>query len=239
MSIKEVILPDYKLKHELVNSITHGLTALFGIVALILMLLKINNIFTPNEIHISSSDYIYSIISCSIYGFSIIVTMTISTIYHALKKNNGKRVLRILDHDFVFFLVAGTYTPYSLISLRTAPLWGIESINYSGWIIFALVYSLITLGIVMNSINIKKYSTLSMCIYLLAGWCIILNCVELINVISLNGFILLLSGGISYSIGAILYGIGKKKSVWWHTVFHVFVSIGVVLQFLSIYLYVL
>ncbi len=240
MSLKDIKLPDYKLSHELWNSITHGLTALFGVVALILMLLKINNIYLPNESHLNNEiDVIYALIACSIYGVSIIVTMTISSIYHALKKNNGKKVLRILDHDFVFFLVAGTYTPYSLISLRNVSFWGIENSNFSGWVIFILVYSLIALGITMNSINIKKYGTLSMIIYLLAGWLIIINPIELINVISLNGFILLLSGGISYSIGAILYGIGKKKSLWFHTVFHIFVSIGVVLQFLSVYLYVI
>ena len=239
MSVKEIELPNYKLRHELWNSITHGLTALFGIAALILMLLKICGLFVPNGSHIGDGDFVYAIVACSIYGASIIVCMTISCIYHSLKKNNGKRVLRVLDHDFVFFLVAGTYTPYCLISLREVPLWGIESIKYSGWIIFALVYALIALGITMNSINIKKYNVLSMIIYLGAGWCIILNCVELIKVISMTGFILLLSGGVSFSVGAILYGLGKKKSVWFHTVFHIFVSLGVVLQFISIYLFVL
>ena len=91
----------------------------------------------------------------------------------------------------------------------------------------------------MNSINIKKFGALSMSIYICAGWMIIFNCVELFNALSLPGFILLLVGGVSFSIGAILYGIGKKHSVWWHTIFHFFVSAGIVLQFLSVYLYVL
>ena len=238
MAVKDIELPDYKLRHELWNSITHGVTALFGIAALILMILKIAGVFTPNGLHIPLNDP-YSYVACAIYGFSIIVCMTISCIYHGLAKNNGKRVLRVLDHDFVFFLVAGTYTPYCLISMRNLPLWGISGSEWSGWLIFAIVWALIALGITMNSVNIKKFGALSMIIYLCAGWMIIVNCVELVSALGINGFLLLLFGGISFSIGAILYGIGKSHSVWWHTVFHFFVSIGIILQFISIYLYVL
>lgn len=238
MPVHEIELPNYKLRHELWNSISHGVTALFGIVALILMMLKISGAFVGGDLHVALNDpYIY--VACAIYGFAIIVCMTISCIYHSLAKNNGKRVLRVLDHDFVFLLVAGTYTPYCLIAMRNAPLWGIEGTNWSGWLVFALVWALLALGVTMNSINIKKYAALSMIIYICAGWMIILNCVELYKIIGFNGFLLLLFGGVSFTIGAILYGIGKKYSVWFHTVFHFFVSIGVILQFLSIYLYIL
>ena len=238
MAVKDIELPNYRLSHELWNSISHGLTGLFGIIALILMMCKIGGVYTPNGLHVPLNDP-YSYVSCAIYGFAIIVCMTISCIYHALAKNNGKRVLRVLDHDFVFFLVAGTYTPFCLISMRELPLWGIEGTNWSGWLIFALVWSLIALGITMNSVNIKKFGVLSMTIYICAGWLIIFNCVELFNQIGLESFLLLLFGGISFSIGAVLYGIGSKHSVWWHTVFHFFVSAGIVLQFLSVYLFVL
>lgn len=238
MAVKDIELPNYRLSHELWNSISHGLTGLFGIIALILMMCKISGVYTPNGLHVPLNDP-YSYVSCAIYGFAIIVCMTISCIYHALAKNNGKRVLRVLDHDFVFFLVAGTYTPFCLISMRELPLWGIEGTNWSGWLIFALVWALIALGITMNSVNIKKFGVLSMTIYICAGWLIIFNCVELFNQIGLEGFLLLLFGGISFSIGAVLYGIGSKHSVWWHTVFHFFVSAGIVLQFLSVYLFVL
>lgn len=238
MPVHEIELPNYKLRHELWNSISHGVTALFGIAALILMMLKISGAFVGGNLHVTLNDP-YSYVACAIYGFAIIVCMTISCIYHSLAKNNGKRVLRVLDHDFVFLLVAGTYTPYCLIAMRNAPLWGIEGTNWSGWLVFALVWALLALGVTMNSINIKKYAALSMIIYICAGWMIILNCVELYKIIGFNGFLLLLFGGVSFTIGAILYGIGKKYSVSFHTVFHFFVSIGVILQFLSIYLYVL
>lgn len=238
MAVRDIELPNYRLSHELWNSISHGLTGLFGIVALVLMMCKIAGVYTPGGMHINVNDP-YAYVSCAIYGFGIIVCMTISCIYHALAKNNGKRVLRVLDHDFVFFLVAATYTPFCLITMRNLPLWGLPYTNWSGWLIFALVWALIALGITMNSVNIKKFGALSMTIYICVGWLIIVNFLELYNALGLNGFLLLLSGGISFSLGAILYGVGKKKSVWWHTVFHFFVSIGIVLQFLSVYLYVL
>jgi len=237
MSLDKIELPNYKLRHELWNSITHGLGALFGIVALIFMLLKTCGVFPYKDV-IKDSEYIYDIIGVSIYSFGIITCMTISCLYHALARNNGKKVFRIIDHDFVFVLVACTYTVFCLSAIREE-----TALNglfpYCGWIIFGIVWALTALGIVMNSINIVKYSKLSMIIYVCAGWTIIFASDALINNISLNGFLLLLFGGIAYSIGAILYGIGKKKSVWFHTVFHIFVLVGVVLQFLSVYFYVI
>ena len=240
MSVNEIELPNYKLRHELFNSISHGLGALFGIVALILMLLKVNSVYSPNEIHGNDFlDLVLGNISVIIYAFSIIACMSISCIYHGLKRNKGKKVLRVLDHDMVYFLVAGTYTPYCLLTLRDAPLWGIENTNFSGYIILALVYTLIILGIVFNSINIKKYAVFSMIMYIVAGWAILLNVNGLFTLLSFKGFMLLLFGGISFTLGAILYGLGKKHSVWFHTVFHFFVLFGIILQFTSIYLYIL
>ena len=240
MSINEISLPNYKLRHELFNSISHGFGALLGIFFAIFSYLKINGAFSFNESHLlSSEDIIFANISITIYLLGLITCMCISCIYHGLKRNNGKRVLRVLDHDFVFFLVAGTYTPYCLITMRNLELWGIQNSNFSGYLILALVYILSILGIVFNSINIKKFAVFSMIMYILAGWAILINVGELWSKLGFNGSMLLLFGGISYTIGAILYGIGKKHSVWWHTVFHFFVLFGIILQFFSIYLYVL
>lgn len=237
MSVDKIELPNYKLKHELWNSITHGLGAIFGIIALILMLLKVCGIYPNNDV-IYDKEFIYKIIGVSIYGFGIISCMTISCLYHALAKNNGKRVFRVIDHDFVFVLVACTYTIFCLGSIREESMRN-GLVPYSGWIIFAIVWALIALGITMNSINIKKYAVLSMIIYICAGWTIIFASDILFTKLTLSGFLLLLGGGIAFSIGAILYGIGKKKSVWWHTVFHIFVLIGIILQFFSVYFFVL
>lgn len=241
MSLKEVELPNYKLRDELWNSITHGLGAIFGIFVLIFSLIKIVNngydITLPSSDPSSYTSYIIKIISIIIYSVSLMITYTISCVYHALAKNNGKKVLRIIDHDTVYLLIAGSYTPFCLISLRDETMWGV--IPYSGYIIFSIVWILITIGIVFNSININKYKIISFVMYIVAGWIIILEAKELLNVIGFNGFMFLLFGGISYSLGSILYGIASKKSIWFHTVFHIFVLIGTILQFISIYLYVI
>ena len=241
MSLKEVELPNYKLRDELWNSITHGLGAIFGIFVLIFSLIKIVNngydITLPSSDPNSYTSYIIKIISIIIYSVSLMITYTISCVYHALAKNNGKKVLRIIDHDTVYLLIAGSYTPFCLISLRDETMWGV--IPYSGYIIFSIVWILITIGIVFNSININKYKVISFVMYIVAGWIIILEAKELLNVIGFNGFMFLLFGGISYSLGSILYGLGSKKYIWFHTVFHIFVLIGTILQFIAIYLYVI
>ena len=236
MAVRDIELPNYRLSHELWNSISHGLTGVFGIIAFILMMLKISGVYAPGDMHIAFNDP-YAYVSCAIYGFAIVVCMTISCIYHALAKNNGKRVLRVIDHDTVYLLIGGTYTPFCLISLRHVNLWGI--IPYCGYIIFTICWILIILGIIFNSININKFKIFSFVMYICSGRIILLACVDIYNAIGFNGFMLLLFGGISYTIGSILYGIGGKSSVWFHTIFHFFVLFGSILQFLSFYLYVI
>ncbi|MDY2728235.1 MAG: hemolysin III family protein [Candidatus Onthovivens sp.] len=241
MSLKEIELPPYKLSHELWNSISHGLGAILGIISLIICLLKVINTgydgYLPPSNQLSYESFVCKITSIIIYSLSLIITYTISCIYHALKKNNGKRVMRVIDHDTVYLLISGTYTPFCLVSLRHTSLYGV--IPNCGYIIFALVWILVTIGIVFNSININKFKVLSFVMYICAGWTIIFAAKEVLDVTGFNGFMLLLFGGISYTLGSILYGLGGKYSVWFHTVFHFFVLAGSVLQFISIYLYVL
>ena len=215
---------------EPVNGFTHLAGAILSFIGLLALVIK-----TALQGHST-----IALTAVIIFGISMILLYAASATYHLVVSSDKViSFLRRLDHAMIFLLIAGSYTPFCLISMRQAPLWGISGTEWSGWLIFALVWALIALGITMNSVNIKKFSALSMIIYLCAGWLIILNCVELYKVIGFNGFALLLSGGISFSIGSILYGIGKKYSVWFHTVFHFFVSFGIILQFLSVYLYVL
>ncbi|MDY4823051.1 MAG: hemolysin III family protein [Candidatus Onthovivens sp.] len=237
MCVDDIKLPNYKLKHELCNSITHGLGAIFGILATIFMYLKICGVFPQSEVDYDI-DFIYRCIGVGIYGFGMITCMCISCLYHALARNKGKKVFRVIDHDFVFVLLAGTYSIYCLCAIRNTSIWN-NLIPYSGWIIFVIVWLLVILGIIFNSINIHRYSKLCMIIYIVAGWTILFASDGIIKEVGINGFLLLLFGGIAYTIGAILYGLGKKKSVWFHTVFHCFVIVGMILQFVSVYLYVL
>lgn len=226
MSISEVKIPKYSLAEELLNAISHGIGAVFGIVALIMMLAKT----------IPNGDP-FAILSACIYGISLIILFTISCVYHALGKNNGKRVLRILDHDMIYILISGTYTPYMLVSLRPYNVWGLGT-GTVAYIMFGFVYVFCIIGVVFNSINIKKYSKLSMICYLLSGWTVVSALPVLWDIISPTGVMLLLGGGIVYTIGAVLYGIGSKKK-YFHSLFHIFVLAGALLMFISVYCFVL
>ena len=226
MSINEVNIPKYSLAEELLNAISHGLGAVFGVVALVLMLLKTCPGGDP-----------FAIASSIIYGLSLIILFTISCVYHSLAKNNGKRVLRILDHDMIYILISGTYTPYMLVALRQYNVWNLGT-GTVAYLMFGLVYVFCIIGAVFNSINIKKYAKLSMACYIVSGWIVVSALPVLWNIITPWGVLLLLFGGIVYTIGAVLYGIGHKKK-YFHSLFHLFVLIGAVLMFISVYCFVL
>lgn len=221
MTVKEIDLPPYTRRQEWWNMLSHAFGVIFSLVGGIFLLIKAS--YTGDA---------WRIVTSAVFMFSLLVLYTISSVYHGLYRNNGKRVLRVLDHDMVFFLIMGTYTPYCLVTLREySPGWG-----YSIW---GIVMVLGIVGIVLNSCNIKKFFIFSMVDYLLMGWCVIISVYPLL--MSLGwwmGTFLLLMGGVSYTVGAVLYAVGKKKSPWFHTVFHFFVLIGTILMFFSIYFYV-
>lgn len=227
-------LAPYTLAQELWNSITHGLGAIFGVVALILCLVKVCN--TPSE---SDLMFGFKIGSAIFYGISIIVCMTISCVYHSLAKNRGKRVLRVIDHAMIYLLIAGSYAPFCLVALHDEPLWGIAGTEaFAGYLVLGLCYTLIIIGVVFSSINLHKYSALSMVMYVVGGITILINPVAAFNGLGLGGFILLTMSGAIYLVGSVLYALGSKKSLWWHTVFHIFILAALVTMFFSIYLYV-
>ncbi|MBO4856091.1 MAG: hemolysin III family protein [Bacilli bacterium] len=226
MCIDDVKIPRYSLAEELLNAISHGLGAIFGIVTLILMLVKVAPTGDP-----------FKITSSLIYGISLIVLFTISCVYHSLAKNRGKKVLRILDHDAIYILIAGTYAPYMLVALRPHNVWNMGT-GTLAYLMFSLVWVACIIGAVFNSINIHKYKILSMICYLVAGWVVVVALVVLWNIIGPAGVLLLLGGGIVYTIGSVIYGIGKKKK-YFHSIFHFFVLIGAVLMFISVYCFVL
>ena len=226
MSIEEIEIPKYSLGEELWNAISHGLGALFGVVALILMLTK--TIPTGDPVTIIASIF---------YGVSIIVLFTVSCLYHSLAKNNGKRVLRILDHTSIYFLIIGSYTPYTLIALRPYNIWGWGK-GVVAYTIFTTCLVICIIGLIFNCINIKKYAWVSMLCYIIAGWVIILAIFALWNILGIVGSWLLLSAGIVYTLGAIIYGYGKKGK-YIHTIWHFFVLVAAILMFFSIFLFVL
>lgn len=160
----------------------------------------------------------------------MVITYTMSSIYHFLRRNRAKKVFRIFDHCSIFLLIAGTYTPFCLITFSSVPAWG--------YTLFALVWTLSILGIVLNAVNMYKWKGFSMFLYLALGWCVIIAIVPLVQYLEMAGLWWLLAGGISYTVGAIFFAFGHKVR-YIHSVWHIFVLLGSVLQFISILFYVI
>lgn len=206
----------YSKKEELANSLSHALGMVFGVVALILLLLKAN---------VANADWL-TITSMSVYGASIILLFLASTLYHSIATPKAKRVLKTLDHCAIFLLIAGSYTPYLLVSLRT-PL--------AYWLM-GVIWVIALIGIIGKIVFVYRFKKLSLITYLIMGWLSVIAVYQLIIHIDINGVILLGLGGVIYSLGVIFYV--AKKIPYNHAIWHLFVLGGCVTQFLSIYYYV-
>ena len=219
--LSDRILPTYTKGEEIFNMTSHIVGGALGVVATGLCV-----VFAA--IHGNG----YGVVSGAIYGTTMIILYTMSSIYHGLNpKRKAKKVFQVLDHCSIYLLIAGSYTPFALVSLR-------EYNTALGWTIFGIVWAMAILGITLNSIDIKKYKVFSMICYLVMGWCIVFKVNLLPSLIGVGGFILLLLGGLSYTIGAIIYGLGKKHK-YMHSVFHLFILLGSILHFFTILLYVM
>ena len=208
-------LPNYTAGQERMNTITHILGVLLGVVVLVLCLLRAS---TPAQTT-----------SAIIFGCSMIGLYSISSMYHGLRPSKAKKVMQVVDHCAIYCLISGTYTPILLgafLPVYPAVAWGL----------LAGQWTLCLIAVVLTAIDMKKFRVFSMVCYILMGWSIVVFLGKCIEVMTLPGFWLLLSGGIVYTIGAVLYGIGSKKP-WLHCVFHIFVFFGSLLQFLSVLLY--
>ena len=212
------LLPDYTRGEEIMNMVTHIVGAVIGIVALMLCVIRA-----------ALNDNLYGIVTSAVYGTTMITMFTISSVYHGLKPNLGKKVMQVIDHCTIYFLIAGTYTVIVLSALRP---------SYPGlaWGLFGFEWALAILAATLTAIDLKKYGVFSMICYIGMGWAVIPFWKQVMDVLTVPGFLLLLSGGIAYTIGSILYGLGKKRK-WMHSVFHIFVDLGAGLQFLSVLLY--
>ena len=219
--LRDRVLPTYTKGEEIFNMTSHIVGVALGIVATVLCV-----------VFAAKHGNVYGVVSGAIYGFNMILLYTMSSIYHGLKpERKAKKVMQILDHCSIFLLIAGSYTPFCLCTLR-------EYNTAIGWTVFGIIWGFAILGIVLNSIDLKKYKIFSMICYLVMGWCIIVKVNVLPQLLGMTGFWLLISGGIVYTIGAILYGVGKKHK-YIHSVFHLCILIANLLQFLCILLYVM
>lgn len=219
-AIRDRKLPDYTRGEEIFHMVSHIVGGAIGVIALVLCTVV-------SALHKD----VWAVVSGAIYGSSLILLYSASSIYHGLRPSLAKKVMQVLDHCTIYFLIAGTYTPIVLCALRRAsPVWG--------WTIFGLVWGLAAMATVFTAIDLKKYQTLSMICYIGMGWCIIIALKPTLEALKTEGFLWLLAGGIAYTIGAVLYGLGKKRR-YMHAIFHVFVVLGSILQFICIFFYVI
>lgn len=213
---ERISLHKYSLGEELISAISHGVGTMLAITALVLCIVR------------GAHHGAINVVSGVIYGISLIILYTMSTLYHSFKPNRAKKVFRVFDHCSIFLLIAGSYTPFTLITLN----------GTNGWIMFSVIWTCAITGIVFNSINLEKFDKISFILYLIMGWAVLFDIKSLIANLDPMGLKLLVIGGITYTIGAIVYLIGNKVK-YMHSIWHFFVLGGSIFQFFCIFLYVL
>ena len=217
IKLKDRALPCYCKGEEIMNMVTHIVGGALGIAVLLLCLLKASGAA--------------AVTASAIYGGSMIALYAVSSIYHGLRPGMAKKVMQVLDHCMIYLLIAGTYTPILLVAFRS-------EYPYICWGLLAAEWLLAALAVTLTAIDLRKYRVFSMICYIFLGWGIVFFLPQTLTVMGREGFGVLLAGGIAYTIGAVLYGIGSKLP-WMHSIFHIFVVAGSFLQFLAIYLHVL
>ena len=212
-------LPAYSHGEEQMNMVTHIVGGGLGVIALFLCVARA-------AVHGNG----WGAWTAVIYGICMITLYTMSSVYHGLRDGMAKRVMQVMDHCTIYCLIAGTYTPIVLTVIR--PVY-----PALGWGLFAFEWALAALAITLTAIDLKKYDVFSMICYIGMGWSILPFLPQAMATLTSAGFYLVLAGGIAYTLGAVLYGLGNKMR-WMHSVFHIFVVLGSLLQFLAIILYV-
>ncbi|MBQ2676533.1 MAG: hemolysin III family protein [Clostridia bacterium] len=214
-------LPDYSRGEEIFNMVSHIVGGGFGVIALILCVVVA-----------AVCGNTWGIVSGAIYGATMIVLYTMSSIYHGLKSEKAKKVFQVIDHCSIYFLIAGTYTPIAIGGQIR------EQNPVLAWIMFGIVWSACAVGVTLTAIDLEKYKVFSMICYILMGWVVVFMIKPVLQILPIPAFWWLLSGGIAYTVGAVWYGIGKKKK-WMHSVFHLFVLLGSILQFVCVVFYII
>ena len=209
-------LPAYTRGEEVMNMTTHIVGAAAGILQLILCVVFSARRGDP-----------YLIVSSAVYGSSLVALYTISSVYHGLRPGMGKKVLQVIDHCTIYYLIAGTYTPILLGPVRMLS-------PVSAWVIFGIVWGLSAFAAVFTAIDHHRFRVLSMICYIGIGWIVVFAWRLTLAAVTKTGFIFLVLGGIAYTVGAVLYGLGRKIR-YMHSVFHLFVLLGTALQFVTVF----
>lgn len=206
----------YSFREELLNSITHGAGILLSIAALVLLIVYSRIYGTAGHV-----------VSCTIFGVTLILLYTSSTLYHSFQKPRVKRIFKILDHSCIYLLIAGTYTPFLLVTLR----------GVLGWTMFGIIWFLAISGVVFKIFFVHRFNIISTIAYLLMGWIIIFAIKPLVDSLPTGGIVWLIAGGLAYTLGVVFYA--WKKLPFNHAIWHLFVLAGSMCHFLAVMFYVL
>jgi len=213
-------MPKYTRGEELFNMITHIVGGGLGVISLLFCVIVA-----------AYNQNIWGVVSGLIYGFSVVLLFTMSSIYHGLHIGLPKRVFRILDHCTIYILIAGTYTPIMLTHFRAAH-------PVEAWTILGIIWGLAVIGIVLNAVDLKRFIVFSVVCYLGMGWAAVIRINQLIDVLGMPFFVLILIGGILYTVGVLFYALGKNKK-YMHSIFHLFVIAASILHSVAIAVFVM
>ena len=218
IKLKDRILPDYSKGEEIFNMVSHIVGAALGVTAATLCV-----------IFAARNGSALSVVGCAIYGASLIILYTMSSVYHGLSKGMPKKVLQVLDHCTIYLLIAGTYTPVLFGPMH-------EKYTALSWVIFGIVWGCAIIAGTLTAIDLKKFEKFSLVCYVVMGWIIVFFIKQTYESIGAGGIVFLVTGGVAYTLGSVLYVIGKKKK-WIHSVFHLFILAGSILHFFAILFY--
>lgn len=217
--LEDRVLPDYTRGEEIFNMVSHIVGGALGIAYLVLCVVMA-------AIHHNA----IGVVSSAIYGTCVIALFTMSSIYHGLHNSTAKKVLQVIDHCTIYFMIAGTYTPIALCAVR-------EKNEAVGWVLFGVIWGVTLIASAFTAIDLNRYKLLSMICYLAMGWGIVGFWRVTYEALGMGGAAFLIIGGVLYTIGAVLYSLGKKRR-YIHSIFHLFVNVASLMHFFCIFFYV-
>ncbi len=216
MSYQQISVKSYTPIEELFNSLSHGVGVIFGVFALVLLTLK--------ALHLDTA---VPLTGVTIYGISIVFLFLASTLYHAIPHPPTKRVFKTIDHCAIYLLIAGSYTPFLLLTIDRS----------FGVVLMIVIWTLALAGIIFKVFFVHRFQTLSLITYLGMGWLAVVASVQLVQNLPFLGLALLIGGGLTYSLGTIFFKV--RRIPYNHAIWHLFVLVGCVFHFLSVYYFVL
>jgi len=207
---------EVNLIEELANGITHGIGLALSVVGLVVLVVL--SILRGNAWHIAG---------CITFGVTLVLLYTASTLYHSFRAARWKRILKVLDHAAIYLLIAGTYTPFTLVNLR----------GFWGWTLFGVVWSLSVFGILWKLFHVERFQIVSTLVYIAMGWSVLIAVKPVIVAIPLSGILWLLAGGLFYTVGVVFFAL--KRVPYNHAIWHVFVMAGSICHYFAVMFYVL